>query len=151
MITYALICENGHEFDSWFDSMAAYDKLAAAKQLECPVCGTASVSKAIMAPNISTGRRKAKTAPSAETKKAVAAPTAGDGGAALEAMAKLKDMVEKNFDDVGSDFPEEARKIHYGETEERGIFGDATLDETKELVEEGVSVLPLPWPKDPDA
>ena len=151
MINYALICENDHEFDSWFDSMAAYDKLARAKQLTCPVCGTSKVSKAIMAPNISTARQKSKTPPAPSDTKAVAAPSGGDGGAAMEAMAKLKDMVEQNFDDVGSEFPEEARKIHHGEVEERGIYGDATLEETKELIEEGINVMPVPWSKRSDA
>ena len=137
MIKYSLICENNHEFEAWFQNSEAYDKLAKLNQLECTVCGTNAVTKAIMAPNIGTkGNKKQDVTPAAQAKAKQAMVTA--------VAAQVRDYVEKNFDDVGKDFPEEARKIHYGESEERGIYGEATPVDAKELIDEGIDVVPLP-------
>lgn len=132
MIKYALKCQNGHRFEGWFSNSADYDAQAAAGALTCPVCDTSDISKDIMAPAIATGRRKE----AARTVEAISAMR--------EAARKARAYVEKNFDNVGKRFPEEARKIHYGESEERGIYGVATPDEVKELTEEGVNIAPLP-------
>lgn len=136
MIKYTLVCEHEHEFEGWFANSAAFDKLAEAKQLECPACGSQNVSKGIMAPNIAkTGR----------------SPSKSEAGQALQMQAYMRQMatqfrehVEKNFDNVGKEFPEEARKMHYGEADERPIYGEATVNEAKELVDEGVEICPIP-------
>jgi hypothetical protein len=135
MILYNLICDHAHEFEGWFRDSAAFDDQAASGALSCPACGSAKIEKAVMAPAISGAKKSSLTA--AETTK-------------LRQFATgLRKYVEKNADYVGADFPEEARKIHYGESEERHIYGEATLEEAKELLEEGVDVAPLP--PDPDA
>lgn len=136
MIKYSLVCEHEHEFEGWFANSAAFDKLAAQKQLECPDCGSHKVSKGIMAPNIAkTGRSRSQS----------------EAGQALQMQAYMRQMasqfrahVEKNFDNVGKEFPEEARKMHYGEADERPIYGEATVKEAKELVDEGVEICPIP-------
>ena len=130
MILYNLICAYAHEFEGWFRDSATFDDQAASGALSCPACGSAKIEKAVMAPAISGAKKSSLTA--AETKK-------------LRQFATgLRKYVEKNADYVGPDFPEEARKIHYGESEERHIYGEATLEEAKELLEEGVDVAPLP-------
>jgi hypothetical protein len=135
MILYNLICDHAHEFEGWFRDSAAFDDQAASGALSCPACGSAKIEKAVMAPAIS-GAKKSSLTGSETTK--------------LRQFATgLRKYVEKNADYVGPDFPEEARKIHYGESEERHIYGEATLEEAKELLEEGVDVAPLP--PDPDA
>jgi hypothetical protein len=139
MIVYHLRCKNDHEFESWFQSSKAYDKQVKSGSVECPICASTRVSKAIMAPNIVT---KAAVSTSHLEKKTVAK------NAQSQAFAKMataiRNHVESNFDYVGEKFPEEARRIHYGEADERGIYGEATNDETKALLEEGVEVAPLP-------
>lgn len=146
MIKYRLACEHGHDFDSWFDSSAAYDKLETAGLLACAVCGTKKVSKAIMAPRVKSSRDEEPRA---------AAPSMNPMQAALSAdpklrakMKELREYVEKNHAYVGDKFADEARKIHYGETEDKPIYGEATLAQAKELVEEGVPVAPLPFVKE---
>ena len=142
MIKYALICDDGHEFEGWFQNSDAFDKLRQHNQLECAVCGSHAVSKAIMAPNIGTKSNKKRELSAAQKAKATQAY-------ATAMASQVRDYVEKNFDDVGNDFPEEARKIHYGESEERGIYGEATASDAKELLDEGIDVVPLPSdPKD---
>lgn len=137
MISYNLTCSKGHEFEGWFNSSAAYEDQAARHLVECPECGDTHVEKGLMAPAI--GAKSATVESRAEK------------AAALRKMRKLmsemRDHVEKNFDNVGEAFPDEARKIYYGEAEERPIYGDATDEEAKELAEEGVPVARLPWPK----
>lgn len=135
MISFNLRCKHDHEFEGWFKDSAAFEKQAEAGQLECPYCGTHDVTKGLSAPNISTSRTQEK----AQTEIAVKAQQM------IQAMRK---SVEDNCDNVGDRFAEEARKIHYGETEARGIYGQATADEAKELVEEGVEFTPLPWTDD---
>ncbi|MEM9234720.1 MAG: DUF1178 family protein [Pseudomonadota bacterium] len=138
MIKYALKCSQDHQFEGWFSNSADFDAQKEAGQLECPACGTSEVTKALMAPAVSTSRK-------AEARKeAVMRDIAAS--AVNEAAKKAKDYVEKNFDHVGKQFPEEARKIHYGETEHRAIYGEATPKEAKELKDEGVEIAPVPQP-----
>ncbi|RED47655.1 DUF1178 family protein [Aestuariispira insulae] len=132
MISFNLKCEHEHEFEGWFKDSAAFAKQAEQQLLECPLCGTNKVSKALSAPNISTSRSQAK----AQSEMAVRAH---------QMIAEMRKTVEENCDNVGDKFAEEARKIHYGETEARGIYGQATADEAKELIEEGVDFTPMPW------
>ncbi len=134
MIKYDLICKEEHEFEAWFRDSAAFDEQAAKKKVVCPYCGSKKVSKAIMAPRVSS-KTKAKG------KKTM---LAGQQAKLAKMMSELRDHVEKTHDYVGDQFPEEARKIHYGETEHRDIYGEATLEDAKELVEEGVPVAPIP-------
>ncbi len=135
MIKYRLICANEHEFDGWFADMAAYDRQKADGLLTCPHCNHKDVSKAIMAPAIGkkSNQQEAGTHAVAEARKDVRAM-----------MQKMTAHVEENFDYVGSEFAEEARKIHYGEAAERDIYGETSPDEARDLLEEGVPVAPLP-------
>ena len=158
MIRYALVCEKGHAFESWFADSNAYDKQAKRKLVNCPHCGSAKVEKAIMAPRLATSKKRkpqgeapSEVAPAAPTTEAPAAetpaPVAIVSPQEQEFRAKLKelrDQVLKHAEHVGSKFPEEARKMHYGEIEHRSIYGVATPDEAAELVEEGIEVHPLP-------
>lgn len=148
MIRYALRCERGHEFESWFQSSSAYDGQRKRGLVACPSCDSTKVEKAIMAPRIS-GKRKSKNAEAP-----VAAPAADNASAQLvmspqerelvTKLRELRDHVVKNADNVGTKFPEEARKMHYGETEARAIYGEASHDEARALADEGVEVAPLP-------
>ena len=151
MIRYALICEKGHDFESWFQDSAAYDKQAKRKLIGCPRCGSSKVDKAIMAPQLSGAskhERPVKTpAPVAAVPEPEKAPVAMISPREQEFRAKLKELREhltKNADDVGQKFPEEARKMHYGEIEHRSIYGVASPDEAKDLAEEGIEFHPLP-------
>ena len=138
MIVFDLKCKDGHVFEAWFPDSEAFEKQKAKKAVVCPMCGNRRVTKAPMAPNIASGKSR-------ESEKAAAEhPNAKE---MMVMLSKLREEVEKNSDYVGDKFPEEARKIHYGESEERGIRGQATREETQELLEEGISVLPLPLPK----
>jgi hypothetical protein len=142
MIKYALICKQRHEFESWFASSGAYDKQAKRGLVSCPSCGSIEVEKAIMAPRLS-GTRKRQRA--AETP--AAAPVAMLTQQEQELRTKLKELREhitKNADYVGQKFPEEARKMHYGEVEHRSIYGEASIEAAKELSEEGIELHPLP-------
>jgi len=147
MIRYALTCGQGHAFESWFQNSAAYDQQTARKLVSCPVCGSTKVGKAIMAPRLS-GAKKGGEAPKAPAPSQDApAPVAIVSPQEREFRKKLKDLREhliKNADYVGQRFPEEARKMHYGETEHRSIYGEATPDQAKELHEEGIEFHPLP-------
>jgi hypothetical protein len=152
MIRYALRCERGHAFESWFQSSSAYETQEKRKLVNCPVCGSAKVERAIMAPQIVSkkGRETAVPAPAVPTAPAdVAAP----GSTPLlmaqerELRAKLKELrdhIVKNADNVGERFPNEARKMHYGDIEHRPIYGEASPDEARALIDEGVEVTPLP-------
>ena len=153
MIRYALTCQQGHQFESWFQDSAAYDKQAKRGLVSCPHCGSAKVDKAIMAPRLSaTAKKRSRTieapATTPETAPAPApAPVAMISPQEQEIRAKLKELrdhLTKNADNVGTKFPEEARKMHYGETEHRSIYGVASPDEAKELSEEGIEFHPLP-------
>ena len=161
MIRYALACDNGHPFESWFQSSAAYDKQVKRGLVTCPTCGSAKVEKALMAPNLSGTKRRGKTlvpAPSSETPSPSppAEPSAAAEAPAPVAMMspqehelrkKLKELREhltKNADYVGQRFPEEARKMHYGEIEHRSIYGEASPQDAKDLHDEGIEFHPLP-------
>jgi hypothetical protein len=134
MIRYALICERDHEFDGWFSSSDGYEVQAAAGEVACPQCRSTRVSKALMAPNVAKGAAKgSESTPANEMAERMSM-----------VMLALKQHVEENCDYVGDTFAEEARRIHYGETDHRDIYGEATLDEARELIEEGVTVAPLP-------
>lgn len=133
MIVFDLRCNKGHVFEAWFPDSRTFDRQAKKGQVVCPVCGDTQVEKALMAPNISTGRKK-----DAEQEKAQAAKV-------IQALSEVRRQVEENCDYVGPQFAEEARKIHYGETEERGIYGEATKEESKELADEGIEVGVIPW------
>ena len=134
MIKYQLICDAEHEFEGWFRDSADYDAQAEDGLVECPSCGSENVRKAVMAPAVV----KSKTSASRAARLAELKQDMG------KAMERARDYVESNFDYVGDQFSDEARKIHYGESEERGIYGEATGKEVKELVDEGVRVAPLP-------
>lgn len=154
MIRYALVCPEGHQFESWFQDSAAYDRQAKRGLVTCPQCGSAKVEKAIMAPRLSATARKRRT--SIETPEATTdAPAAAPAPAPVamispqeqEIRTKLKELRDhliKNADNVGTKFPEEARKMHYGEIEHRSIYGVASPEEAKELSDEGVEFHPLP-------
>jgi len=141
MILYQLQCSNGHEFEAWFHNSMTFDEQVARGDVVCPYCSDASVSKAIMAPNISPSRSK-KSPPMGNKEAEVRAQEVAEK--ILDAVNSLRDHVTDNFEDVGTEFADEARKIHYGEADERGIYGEATDDEALELDEEGVEFFRLP-------
>lgn len=135
MIRYSLICDNAHTFEGWFSESADFDRQVQSGFLTCPTCGSANVHKGLMAPSVSTARRKEET-------RQVAVDVMRQ-----EAIAKIREVVatiKANSEDVGERFPEEARKIHYGEADARGIIGQASLDEVHELIDEGIEIAPLP-------
>ncbi|HEY7382373.1 MAG TPA: DUF1178 family protein [Beijerinckiaceae bacterium] len=149
MILYALACDDGHAFESWFPDSAAYDAQAKSGLVTCPFCNSAKVEKQIMAPSVA---RKDKAAVVAMPE--VAPPPApppqqmallSDTERELRAMVKaVREHVVKNADYVGKEFADEARKMHYGEIERRSIYGEANAADAKALIEEGIEVHPLP-------
>jgi hypothetical protein len=140
VIAYNLICRDGHEFEGWFKDSAAYDAQAKKGVLTCPFCGDDDVKKAIMAPAVKTSVTKAK----GRQEVAQADANKPDAQKLRQFMAGYRKFVEENAEYVGPKFPEEARKIHYGETEERHIYGESTLGEARELIEEGIQIAPVP-------
>jgi hypothetical protein len=134
MIVYDLKCRDGHQFEAWFRDSGAYDAQLEASDLLCPVCGGSDVQKALMAPNLSRG--EARTPAVQEDQRVVQA---------RRALHELRRQVEENCDYVGPRFPEEARRIHYGECDARGIYGESTAEEAEALKEEGVEVRRIPW------
>lgn len=135
MIRYRLKCGEGHGFEAWFKDSKAFDKQSKRGLVECPACGGTGVTKDIMAPAVpKKGRPQDRHEARAEQ---VAREI-------LKSADAVRRRVEETCDYVGPAFPEEARKIHYGETEERGIYGEATMDDARELNEEGIEVSPLP-------
>jgi hypothetical protein len=143
MIRYRLQCSNGHEFEAWFRSSNSYDRQAKRGQIACPECNATDVSKAIMAPGLATRSEDAGSARDASVAHE-AAKHAEARREFLALMRKVRRDVEANADYVGPKFAEEARKIHYEETERRGIYGEATSEEAHALKEEGIDFLPLP-------
>lgn len=133
MIRYALICEHDHGFEGWFGSSADFDDQQARGLLECPLCASKAVRKQIMAPALAGVKRTVQDEAPSKSHAMM-----------MEAMGRLRRHVEENFDDVGDAFAREARAIHEGKSEERGIYGQATPDEVRELVEDGIPVAPLP-------
>lgn len=149
MIHYTLRCDRGHAFESWFQSSSAYESQEKRKLVNCPVCGSAKVERAIMAPQIASkkGRDRAEPVPAAPADVASPASTPLLMAQERELRAKLKELrdhIVKNADNVGERFPVEARKMHYGDIEHRPIYGEASPDEARALIEEGVEVSPLP-------
>jgi hypothetical protein len=152
MIRYALVCEKGHDFESWFADSAAYDKQIKRKLIACPHCGTAEVEKAIMAPRLAGSRKREApaepaTAAPAPEKAQEKAPVAMISPQEQELRTKLKELrdhLTKNADHVGVKFPEEARKMHYGEIKHRSIYGEASPEDAKALAEECIEFHPLP-------
>jgi hypothetical protein len=153
MIHYNLRCAKGHAFESWFQSSSAYETQERRKLVSCPVCGSTDVERAIMAPQIvrKKGRKDAPSdslpPPAPPTEVAAPSPTPLLMAQERELRAKLKELrdhIVKNADNVGERFPNEARKMHYGDVEHRPIYGEASPDEAKALIDEGVEVMPLP-------
>ncbi len=137
MIRYALTCDQAHEFEGWFARSADFDAQVAGGLVECPFCGSRSVVKQIMAPAVAGTRKRGESA-------ITAGPPDGRRQVMMEAMAHVRRHVEDNFDYVGDSFAREARAIHEGKSEDRGIYGEATPAEVKGLVEDGVPVAALP-------
>lgn len=132
MISFNLRCSKDHEFEGWFRDSATFEKDLKKRRIECPICGDVKLERALSAPNI--------------------APSGKRAAAKAEAASKMRDQlrafrrhVESTSENVGERFADEARKIHYGEAETRSIYGKASLDEARELHEEGVPVAPIPW------
>jgi hypothetical protein len=137
MIRYALVCDHAHEFEGWFGVSADFDDQQARGLIECPVCGSKEVGKAIMAPAVAGTKRRSQDPSPAQNQ-------AQNQAMMMEAMGRIRQHVEDNFDDVGDAFATEARAIHEGRSEDRGIYGQASPAEVKALVEDGVPVAPMP-------
>jgi hypothetical protein len=151
MIRFSLVCDNGHDFESWFASNDSYDFQVENDLVSCPHCNVLKISKAVMAPSVARAKRKRSQAAQSSAKDAISdAPKQevaliGESGAELRKMAQeLHARILAATVDVGSDFPAEARKIHDGDAPERAIRGQASIEEARALLEEGVSILPLP-------
>lgn len=148
MIRYSLVCDAGHGFESWFPSSDSFDEQAARGLVTCPVCDSSHVAKGLMAPSLARTDR----APPAECKDAssvavapVILPMIAEPERRVREMLRaLREQVVASAEHVGTRFPEEARKIHYGETEERAIYGQASPEEARALIDEGIDVAPLP-------
>lgn len=132
MILFNLKCAKNHEFEAWFRDGDAFDAQAAAKKISCPLCGSRKVAKAPMAPRIA--KRGGKKSELAEKQAAI-----------LQELKELRKKVEANFDYVGDRFAEEARRIHYGEVDARGIYGETSDEEARALNEEGIEFVRIPW------
>ena len=149
MIRYNLRCDRGHAFESWFQSSSAYESQEKRKLVSCPACGSVKVERAIMAPQIVSKKSKDSAAPSPAASTEVAAPASTPLMMAQERelrakLKELRDHIVKNADNVGERFPNEARKMHYGDIEHRPIYGEASPEEARSLIDEGVEVSPLP-------
>ncbi len=151
MIKYALVCENGHGFESWFSNSEGYETQAKRGFVDCPHCGSTKVQKALMAPAVSTSKRRARNdaaeAPPAPAPAAAPKPVAildEKQRALREAIRELHAKITESTVDVGAEFSEEARRMHQGETPTRAIRGQASFEEAKELWEEGIPVMPIP-------
>ncbi len=161
MISFDLKCGQGHTFEGWFADSDAFAAQTAAHELTCPLCGDSDITKALMTPNFVAGRSRRRAPPQVETESAEPASATPDSttqtavvtdpgreatAQLLGKLAELRAEVEKNCDYVGNKFAEEARKIHYGETEQHNIFGETTPEDADELHEEGIEFGVLPWP-----
>ena len=143
MIRYALRCERGHDFEGWFRDSSAFDLQAETGEVACPTCGSDRVEKSLMAPAVAkpTAEAPKRQAPAEATHALAADPKAQ---ALVEAVRRLRRHVVENADYVGPRFADEARKIHHEEAERRDIYGEASVEETKALLEDGIEILPLP-------
>jgi hypothetical protein len=151
MIRYALICDKTHEFESWFSTSASFEEQARRGLVACPVCGSAKVERAIMAPNLARSDRGPRPVEAAAAPAATAAPTPapvalmGEKEIAIrEMLSALHRHVTETAEHVGPRFAEEALKIHHGESDSRAIYGEATADDARMLHDEGVEFMPLP-------
>ena len=135
MIRFSLRCASGHEFEAWFRNGEGYDAQQQAGEIGCPECGDTQVEKALMAPSIGRSRDNAPISPAQ----------------LRAALVELRRQVENGCDYVGPQFAEEARRIHYGEADPRGIYGEASADESRELAEEGINFGRIPWVPTTDA
>jgi len=153
MIHYNLRCEHDHTFESWFQSSSAYESQERRKLISCPVCGSDKVERAIMAPKVVSTKSREREVPAPTPAAASTEVTAPAAATPLmmaqerELRAKLRELrdhIVKNADNVGERFPNEARKMHYGDIEHRPIYGEASPDEARSLIEEGIEVSPLP-------
>ena len=146
MIKYDLKCENDHVFEAWFKNSATYDEQAGAGDIVCAVCGSKSIVKAPMAPSVpKKGNIQSSTRDNAAGKEV------NQAALAMAALRQMRKVVEENCDYVGPKFAEEARKIHYGEVPQHGIYGEATPEESRELHEEGGEIAQIPWLPTSDA
>jgi hypothetical protein len=136
MILFSLRCASGHEFEAWFRDSGGFEAQQTAGEIPCPECGDTKVEKALMAPNIARSGRR---------------PPALSPAQMRAALVELRRQVETNCDYVGERFAEEARRIHYHEVDSRGIYGEATAEESKELADEGISFGRIPWVPTTDA
>ena len=137
MILFDLDCENKHQFEAWFPSSIQYDEQRKKKLINCPFCNSSNIKKALMAPNlnvISKGKDSKDVILQNKNKKSLEVN-----------IKKIKKLIEKNTEDVGKNFAEEARKIHYGEKDSRSIRGETTKKEAKDLLEEGIPCVGMPW------
>lgn len=135
MIKFNLICDKQHDFEAWFSSSSDFDDQKIAGFVTCPMCGSCEVEKALMVPAVSTSRRQ-------ENKQQMIKNAAQQE--AMKTIQKMVAEVKENSENVGDKFPEEARKMHYGESDNRGIYGKASQEDVRELVDEGIDVMPLP-------
>ncbi len=140
MIRYDLVCRQGHIFDGWFSSSAAFDEQGKTGEVRCPQCGTPHVEKQLMMPGIPVKSNRRASTPQTFT----STPRDPRAEALQNAIRELRRYVKEKADYVADGFPEEARRMHYREIKQRGIYGEATLDEARELIEEGIEVRPLP-------
>ena len=158
MIRYTLVCNKRHEFESWFANSAAYDKQVKRGLVTCPLCGSAKVEKTLMAPRLArtdTSSRDIVPTPAAPAANLPVPPSPPQPATPVamispqerefrQKLRELRDHLVRNAENVGPRFPDEARKMHYGEKEHRSIYGIASPDEAKELHEEGIEFSPLP-------
>jgi hypothetical protein len=153
MIRYALACREGHAFESWFQDSNAFEDQATRRLIACPTCGSTDVEKALMTPRLSRSAKSEKPRIAAEEAAKPSPPSAAKASMAIMSpqeqelrrkLKELRDQITKTAEHVGPRFPEEARKIHYGETEHRSIYGEASAEEARALIEEGIEFYPLP-------
>jgi hypothetical protein len=142
VIVFDLACSDGHRFEAWFRSGAAYDEQAEAGALVCPVCRDTRIVKAPMAPRVA---RAAGSEPVARAERRPVETGKGQGQEPAQILGRLRGLIEANCDDVGDRFAEEARRIHFGETDPRGIYGEASSEEAAALREDGIDYQVLPW------
>lgn len=163
MIRYDLTCSQAHDFEGWFRNSDDFEAQNKRSLITCPVCGSQEIEKRLMAPAVSTARRKAAmTVTDTSEQVAPAAQSEGDAGSdaavqraalvpqdpkqkeMLDALRELRKQMISSSDDVGEQFPEEARRMHYGESEQRSIHGQTSVEEAKSLIDEGIDILPIP-------
>lgn len=156
MILYRLRCHEDHEFEGWFRNADAFDTQRNAGTLECPMCGSADIGKALMSPSIAKGREPAPAGPVAAPGPRATSqgelqamhPAVRQAAELKRQLRALRRVVEDNCDYVGDRFADEARRIHYGEVDPRGIYGESTPEETERLKDEGIEIGSLPWVRD---